>query len=184
MTSPLTTAQQVRLRIQDRVRYDEEVLRGDGTASGFKLKQGSPFSTLQSGASAYVVNTGWSATGTTIDLSLGTVKFSGIPSALTAFRVEYQWSVFADDEITHFLEVGAGVPGAAFEAVKALMFDSLKRSRWAAPDGTQYDDTAAQAQLQKMYDLLYDEVIDLNPTEGGIVSWAENQAYWTTEYNG
>ena len=75
MPSPLTTAQQVRTRIADRWRQAEEIRYGDGTASGFKLAQGAPFSTI-SASSAYVVNAGWSATGATFDADLGTVKFT------------------------------------------------------------------------------------------------------------
>lgn len=178
---PLTLSQQVRLRIQDRVRLDEEIRVGDGTASGFRLKQGSPFSTLYT-ASAFVNNVGWSATGATIDLSLGTVKFSGVISANSAFRVEYLWSVFGEDEIGDFTAQGGDVLGASLQAVQTLIFDSLKRARWAAPDGTQYDDTAAQRQLQWMYSALKAE--QREAPEGGIESWSEQQAYYSEEYNG
>ena len=181
---PLTTAQQVRTRIADRIRIQEQTFYGDGTASGFKLQQGAPYSTLQSGASAFVSTGGWSGTGSTFDLDMGTVKFSSVIPYLSAFRVEYQWSVFSDDEIAYFTGVGGSVVGASLEAVNALLFDSLKRSRWAAPDGTQYDDTKAQDTLLKMYDILKAQAVEENPVAGGIESWSENQPYWSTPYNG
>src|SRR3989304_9917241 len=93
---PLTTAQQVRLRISDRWRWAEEYRGGDGTALKFKLGQGAPFSNL-SALSAFVpVAAGWSATGGTFDTGLGLVEFSGLVSANSAWRAEYQWAVFSD----------------------------------------------------------------------------------------
>lgn len=178
---PLTTVQQVRLRIQDRLRFGEEVRAGDGLAAGFKLAQGAPFSTLLSATAFVAVAAGWSATGASFDGDLGLANFSGVISANTAWRATYLWSVFSDDEIGYFTAQGGSVAGAALEAVKALMFDSLKRARWSAPDGTSYDDTAAMSQLQKMYDQLWKEVREA--PEGGIESWSEQQAYFSSEYN-
>ena len=184
MASPLTTAQQVRLRISDRWRYAEETHYGNGSGSGFKVSQGAPFSTL-SAFSGYILlpsPTGWSATGGTFDTGLGLAKFSSVVTALTAVRFDYQWALFSDDEIGHFTALGSGVAGAALEAVRVLMFDSLRRSKWAAPDGTEYDDTAAMKQLLEMEKRLIDELArDIGP-EGGLESWSENQAYWSTEY--
>ena len=180
----LTTAQQVRTRISDRMRLDEEVRYGDGTASGYRLKQGAPHSTITAPGAYVAVAAGWSATGATFDSDLGRVTFSGVVSALSAFRVEYQWSVFSDDEIGYFTAVGGSVAGAALEACRALMFDSLKRARWAAPDGTQYDDTKAQDTLQKMHDILLEETRAAEGPQGGIESWSEQQANWSTEYSG
>lgn len=168
----LTLAQGVRLRIQDNLRLGEEFLQGDGTASGYKLRQGAPHSWLTAGVAQVPAPT-WSATGATFDPSLGRVTFSGVISALTAFRVEYQWAVFSDDEIGQFTAVGGNVNGAAKEAVKTLMFDVLKRARWSAPDGTSYDDTKSMNDLKAMYDLLKDE--ERESPEGGIESWAEQQ---------
>ena len=178
---PLTTAQQVRLRIQDRLRFGEEVRAGDGLAAGFKLAQGAPFSTLISATAFVPVAAGWSATGASFDGDLGLVAFSGVISANSAWRATYQWSVFSEDELGYFTAQGGSVAGAALEAVKALMFDSLKRARWSAPDGTSYDDTAAMNQLQKMYDQLREELREA--PEGGIESWSEQQAYYSSEYN-
>jgi hypothetical protein len=173
---PLTTAQQVRLRIQDPWRRGSEVQYGDGIASSFQLAQGAPYSTLIS-ATASVVNTGWSATGCTFDLSLGYVTFSGIPSANTAVRFDYQWAVFGDEEVGTFTAAGGGtVRGAAREAVRTLRFNALKRARWAAPDGTTYDDTAAIQALKALQDDLEEEIerFDEGPA-GGYESWAVSQ---------
>ena len=180
----LTTAQQVRLRISDRWRWAEEYRGGDGTALKFKLGQGAPFSNL-SALSAFVpVAAGWSATGGTFDTGLGLVEFSGLVSANSAWRAEYQWSVFSDEEIGQFTAAGATIAGAALEAVRTLMFDSLRRAKWAAPDGTEYDDTAAMAQLRAMHALLLDESTRDDGAQGGIESWAEQQQYWSSEYSG
>lgn len=180
---PLSTGQQVRLRISDRYRYAEEIQYGNGSASGFKLGQGAPFSNI-SAASVYVGTGagGWSATGGTIDTGLGLVRLSAIISANSAVRFDYQWSVFSDEEVGYFTAVGGTVAGAALEAVRSLMFDSLRRSRWAAPDGTEYDDTAAQKQLIEMEKRLLDEIERADGAQGGIESWSEQQAYWSTEY--
>ena len=181
---PLATADQVRLRISDRWRWAEEVRMGDGSASGFKLAQGAPFSHLIT-ASAHVITAGgtWSATGATIDPSLGLVTFSGVISAQSAWRASYHWAVFSDDEIGQFTAVGGNVAGAALEAVRTLMFDSLRRSKWAAPDGTEYDDTAAQRQLLEMEKRLVEEVTRADGAVGGIESWSEQQGYYSGEYS-
>lgn len=176
----LTIPQQVRLRIQDPYRYGAEELLGDGYNATFKLAQGAPYSTI-TGASAFMrLASAYSGTGATFDQALGVVSFSATISANSAFKVTYQWSVFSDDEIGQFTAVGGSVAGAALEAVKTLQFDSLRRARWAAPDGSQYDDTKAQDTLLKMYELLWKELRE--SPEGGIESWSEQQQYYQGEY--
>jgi len=87
-------------------------------------------------------------------------------------------TIFSNDEIGHFTAVGGTVAGAALEAVKTLMFDSLKRAKWAAPDGTEYDDTAAQQQLQKLYEQLDEEVNEGAVDAGAYASWSLGQEGW------
>ena len=177
----MTLLDQVRLRISDRWRFGEEVRYGDGLAAQFKLAQGAPFSNL-SALSAYVpVAAGWSATGSTVDTGLGLVTLAAPVTANSAVRFGYQWAVFSDADLGEFTAAGgATVAGAALEAVKTLMFDSLRRAKWAAPDGTEYDDTAAMKQLREMYALMKDEAREA--PEGGIESWSEQQAYYGGEY--
>lgn len=173
---------QVRLRVSDRWRYGEEVRGGDGSASGFKLAQGAPFASIQSGSAFVSTPAGWSATGgVTFDTGLGLLTFTNVISANSAWRASYVWALFSDDEITNFITIGGGIPGAALEACRTLMFDSLRRSRWAAPGGSQYDDTKAMDQLQKLYDQLLEELRD-NQGTGGIETWAENQQNWSGPY--
>lgn len=167
----LTTAQQVRLRIQDLPAWFDVTRAGDGTAATFDI----PFRNLTS-ASAYVApgGTAWSATGATVDPS-GVVSFSGIISANSAWKARGVHSVFSDDEVSHFTAVGNTVAGAALEAVHVLMFDGLKRATWAAPDGSEYDDTAALTQLKALYDTLKDEIAESQAGDGGFASWALGQ---------
>jgi hypothetical protein len=171
----LTTAQAVRLRVQDLPTVANETYYGDGTAVLFLL----PHRNITSGT-AYVPigKTAWTATGASFDAS-GYVTFSGIIPANSAFRVQYVHSNFSDDEIGHFTAVGGTVNGAALEAVQTLMFDSLKRARWMSPDGTQHDDTQAQSMLSRMYTQLkaaVDETDAEAAAAGGeMQSWALEQ---------
>ena len=167
----LTTAQQVRLRIQDQPLIADATYYGDGRAALFQL----PHRNITSGT-AYVLgsNGQWSATGASIDSS-GYVAFSGTVSANSGFRMRYVHSTFSDDEIDHFAEVGATVNGAALEAVQTLMFDGLKRASWASPDGTRYDDTAAMGLLRDMYDKLKEELDGETVIGGDMPSWSMSQ---------
>ncbi len=179
MASPLTTAQQVRLRIQDPFRFRSEMVRGDGSASAYKLQEGAPYSHLSATPTASIftaaATTGWSATGATFDLAKGTVVFAGgAVSANSGLQVDYYWSVFSDDELGHFTAVDGSVAGASREAVRTLMFDAYKRNRWAAPDGTTVDDKETMRNLVLLYSALETEVLEGGP-EGGIESWAVEQ---------
>lgn len=171
----LTTAQQIRLRIQDQPTvFDDAARFFDGSANIFNL----PWRNITS-ATAFVTTTagGWTATGCTFDAS-GFVAFSGVGSANSAYRVRGVYSVFSDEEIGHFTAVGGNVAGAALEAVKTLMFDSLKRANWAAPDGSTYDDTRAQDQLRALYGQITAEQQQSEAAGGGFASWSEGQGDW------
>lgn len=169
----LTSAQRVRLKIQDIPLPVNAVHYGDGTASKFLL----PHQNLLS-ATAYVPNgASWTATGATFD-AFGFVAFSGVVSANSAFRVEYQYSTFSEDHITEFLTDGGTVLGAAVQALEALMFDASKRARWMASDGSSYDDTAAMSHLRDMYKRLREELSTEAVSAGAFGSWAEGQELW------
>jgi hypothetical protein len=170
----LTTAQAVRLRVQDYPRWFEVARVGDGTATLFDV----PYTNLTS-ASAYVApgGTAWSATGCTVNTS-GVVEFSGIISANTAWRLRGVYSIFSDEEIGQFTADGVTVPGAALQAVYALQFDALKRAKWAAPDGTTFDDTAALSKLNDLYEQLRTELAESNIGEGGYAEWTFGQDNW------
>lgn len=175
----LTTAQQVRLKIQDPYRWQEEIIHGDGKTTVYQLLQGNPHSQIVPTATAYVflpAPTGWSATaGTTADHALGTIELAGIVSAGTGTRVTYQWSVFSDDEIGHFTAIGGTVDGAALEAIETLMFDAYKRARWQSPDGSEYDDTKALDNLMKMHSALDNKIKEADGPAGGFESWSVEQ---------
>lgn len=167
---PLSTAQQIRLRIQDQPKMFDAKLFGDGTANLYPL----PYQVITS-ASAYVPvgATAWSATGATIQS--GFVAFSSIIPANSAFTVRGVYSTFSDDEIDTMLTAGGNVNGAALEAVSTLMFDGLKRASWSSPDGSRYDDTAAMKLLTDMYDRLKVEQEEAAAQGGGLHSWSLNQ---------
>lgn len=166
----LTTAQQVRLKIQDQPTLANAVYYGDGQATVFNL----PHRNLTT-ASAYVsVGGAWSATGATF--ASGQVAFSGIISANSGFNVRYTYSTFSDAEVDHFITAGGGVVGAALEAVEALMFDGLRRASWASPDGTSYDDTKTIGLLNQLHATLSDELTEEAVFGGGMASWSETQA--------
>lgn len=169
----LTTAQRIRVKIQDAPVLVDRVLYGDGTASSYLV----PHVNLADGT-AYVPGVGgWSATGATFNPS-GLISFATAISANSAFRVVYAYSHFSDDEIDQFLADGGSVLGAAVEAAQALMFDGLKRSRWMASDGSSYDDLAGQAHVRAMYEQLRKELEIEALASGGFQSWSENQAEW------
>jgi len=169
----LTDLQKIRTKIQDVPIAVNATLYGDGTANTFLLQHQNVFN-----AGAYVPGAGatsWSATGAAFDPS-GVVIFAGVISANSAFNVRYQHTTYSDDEIQNFLDAGGTILGASLEAIESLMFDAIKRARWMASDGTQYDDTSAQSHLAKMHEILSAQVEAESATAGGFGSWSLNQA--------
>lgn len=165
----LTSAQQVRLKIQDIPRVAMDTYAGDGTASAFTL----PHVNITTGLAYVTVSGAWSATGATF--VSGVVAFADPVPAASGFMTHYTHSVFSDDEVSHFLGAGGSVNGAAIEAVQTLMFDGLKRQKWVATDGTEVDDTGALRMLTELYKALKQEQQDNAILGGGFNSWAENQ---------
>lgn len=175
---PLTTAQIIRNRINDPMRYDTEVVQGDGVASSFKLKQGAPFSTISASsftASTAAGGTAWSATGCAIDIDLGVVTFSAVVPINAQIQASYVWSCFSEDMLGYFTGMG-GIPQACLGAVNHLLVNYATRARWAAPDGSNHDDTMALNALLATRSALIDEIrgSELGPM-GDSVSWAESQ---------
>ena len=166
----LTSAQQVRLKIQDAPIRANDVYYGDGQATVFNL----PHRTI-AGATAYtLVGGAWVATGATF--ASGQVLFSGVISANSGFNVRYEYSTFSDDEVDHFISAGGCIVGAAKEAVEALMFDGLRRASWGAPDGTSYDDSKSIGLLSQIHKTLSDELEEEATLSAGMASWSETQA--------
>lgn len=174
----LTTAQQVRLRIQDIPQVFDIEWNANGSATEYQLRNGAAEYRNITSATAYIPVAGvWSATGAAFNTS-GYVAFSGVVSANSALRTRGVHSVFSDDEVGHFTAVGGTVAGAALEAAHTLQFDALKRAAWAAPDGTTYDDTKAIDALKALIDELKEEVNDEGLAAGGFQSWSINQETW------
>lgn len=166
---PLTSAQILRSRIQDVPRLEEKVILGNGTGAMFWLER----ENVTSGSAFVSTPQGWSATGATVNTS-GYVTFSASISAASAVRFLYVYSIFSDDEVDHWLSLGS-IPAAAREAARTLMFDSLKRARWVASDGSEYDDSKALGLVRELVQSLDAETESLSLLEGGIVEWAMNQ---------
>jgi hypothetical protein len=166
----LSSAQAVRSRVQDVVRLEEKVVLGNGTGSMFWLER----ENVLSGTAYVVTSQGWSATGSTFNSS-GYVSLSAPISAASAVRLVYTYSIFSDDEIDHWLTVGGSVPGAAREAARTLMFDSMKRARWVASDGSEYDDSKGMALIRELLDKLDEEIASSSIVDGGIIEWAMTQ---------
>lgn len=171
----LTDLQKMRVKIADLPVSENITLYGDGLAQVFQMAHQNTTT-----ASAYVPvgGTAWSATACTFNTS-GVVSFSGTISANSAFNVRYIHTTFSDDEAQNFLDEGGSVVGGALAAVESLMFDSLKRARWMAADGSQYDDTSAQSMLAKMHEILSAQVVAESSESGGFGSWALNQGDWS-----
>ena len=167
----MSALQQVRLRIADFPSIADLTYASDGSGSAFNLQHRN----ITSGT-AFVLgsNSQWSATAAAFDAP-GIVTFSAVISANSAYRVRYVYSTFSDDEINNWLDVGGTVAGASLEAVQTLMFDSLRRASWRAPDGSSYDDKLALSDLKALYDVLRDVQDDEAFGGGGVESWSINQ---------
>lgn len=170
---PFTDIQKVRIKIADPPVIEDLTRYGDGTAQYFVM----PHVNLTT-ASAFVPvgvgGTAWSATGCTFDVS-GQLSFSGVISANSAYKVRYVHTNFSDNEVQNFLDDGGTVLGASLEAIESLMFDAVKRARWMAADGSQYDDTAAQSHLRQMHDTISTQLENESLSGGGFGSWATGQ---------
>lgn len=168
---PLTDIQKLRLKIADPPVAENLTLYGDGTATVFKMMH---INLANAGAYVPAGGTAWSATGAAVDPS-GMFIFNNVISANSAFNVRYQRTNFSDDEIQTFLNDGGSVLGGSLQAIESLMFDAIKRARWMAADGSQYDDTAAQSHLRQMHDVISLQLENEVLSGGGFGSWAVNQ---------
>lgn len=170
----LSEIDQVRLKIHDQSKATAATLYGLGSGlTIYSLAQRN----VSSGTAYIMGGNGFSATGAAFNAS-GWIEFAQPISAGTPILARYVFSTFSDTEIQHFLDVGGGgVVGAALEAVVSLMFDSLRRAQWSAPDGSSYDDTAAMGLLDKLYRLLSDVLNAEQAADGGSFhAWAETQS--------
>lgn len=170
----LTQIQKVRLKIADPPVQENLTLYGDGMATWFTMAH----QNISNGLVFVPNGASWSATGAAVDPS-GTFILNSVISANSAINFRYQHTNYSDDEIQNFLNEGGSVAGAAKAAIESLMFDAVKRARWMAADGSQYDDTSAQSHLVKMYEKLELEVEKEAIVAGGFGSWSVNQADWS-----
>lgn len=171
----LTNIQKVRTKIADVPIAENITLYGDGMATWFTMAH----INISNGAVYVPSGAAWSATGAAVDTS-GTFILNSVISANSAVNFRYQHTNFSDEEIQYFLDEGVSILGAAGQALESLMFDAVKRARWMAADGSQYDDTSAQSHLRTMYDQIQKQIANEAITGGGFGSWAENQADWSS----
>lgn len=168
----LTTGDQLRSRIQDPIRFEIRDLVSDGRSLLFPV----PHTNLLSGSAFVLSGSSWVNTGATF-MPEGVVALtSGAPFG-SSLQVRYYHSVFSDEELGTWI-TGYGFLGATREAIWALMFDGLKRSRWSSPDGTSYDDTQALRILEQLDRRVDRELQDQAAGAGGFGSWSENQQDW------
>jgi hypothetical protein len=169
---PLPSSQLVRQRIQDEPLYANATYHGDGTANEFTL----PHRNLSSG-SAFVPLGGaaWTPTAATFNPS-GTVTFSNVISANSAFNVRYVHSIFSDEVISSYLSAQGSIDGAALQCAYDLQFDAIKRAKWAAPDGSMLDDSQARETIREIIAAIQGKMREEAISEGSIQAWSENQA--------
>jgi hypothetical protein len=168
------TAQLVRQRVQDFPQPIDDTYYGDGTANRYKFAYTNFVS-----ASAFVAPgaTAWSATGATFNVS-GYVDFANAISANTAFRIVGVQSVWSDEMIGEYITAGGGVLGAALQCAYDLLYDNVKRSRWMAANGAQYDNMQAGAYVKDIISAIKAEMFEEATQYGAMTSWAENQGEW------
>lgn len=162
----LTDLERIRLVIQDKPQTQNAVYTANGVDTRYELAYPNP----QEGSAFVETNQRWAMTAASFQAD-GYVVFPDRVSANSAFRVEYAHTVFTDDELRYYMEAGGDTRGAQILAIETLMFDSLKRAQWGAPDGTSYNDTAAQAQLIKMHERLLKQQSDAAIGFGGVKGW-------------
>lgn len=169
---PLSSAQQVRQRIQDFPRPFDSAYYADGISTRYHI--GTP--NLVSG-SAYVQpgGTAWSATGATFNSS-GFVDFSDRISANSAYRVVGVYTVFADDVIDERISALNSINAVALEFAYDLLFDGGKRGRWMSPDGSQWDNVGSLTAINSIIRHLELEIEKEAIQGGGFWSWAETQS--------
>ncbi len=177
----LNTADQLRFFMNDRPRYMDETRYGDGTANQFQVS-GVP---LVSGAtalggfqpSAFVPlgGTAWSATGASFNYQHGVVSFSGVVSANSAWRVQYTYAVFSDQELDLVTGLYGDLNAMRLALVDNLMADAYKRARWGSFGGASYDDSKTLDNLMKMRSAIRAAMTEEQGPLGGIESWDANQ---------
>lgn len=177
----LNTADQLRFYINDQPRQAIETRYGDGTATTFQVS-GVPIITGATAFGGYspsaylpVGGTAWSATGSTFNYPLGTVTFSAVISANSAFQVSYTYATFSDQEIDHVVSNFGDVNSMKLALVDNLMANSYKRARWAAQAGSLFDDSQTMANLMMMRSAIRAEMTTEQGPLGGFISTDENQ---------
>ena len=166
----LSTLDELRLRIQDkaveRLSYHEVTgtpgpgrvfifgpLGEEGAFSVVSVAQGDGSSWIVVTASDYI-------------LAGQFIQVSGL--TMTQLAIQLRSTTFTDEELEFYLgKHSNSVLDASIEVVLALMYDGVKRHRWKSPDGVSYDDTMANQQLQRIYDMLKREQEELGTASGG-----------------
>jgi len=121
-----TNLQLIRKLIADPYRYAFDTQEGDGETVKFQL---SHKPVKDSSYTVYVNNVEQSdASDYTIDLEKGIVTFSTAPASASEVEIEYDYSVFSDDEITEFLTQNSDNVNATVKMmIEILLADASRR---------------------------------------------------------
>lgn len=178
----INSADSLRFFSNDQPRQMIETKYGDGTAQLFQMS-GMPMVTGATAFGGYTPSAfvphanGWTATGATFSLPLGTVTFPVAISANSAFQVSYTYATFSDFEI----DMVTGLyPGDSYSQrlalIDNLMADSYKRARWAAGRGAYFDDSTTMQNLMLLRSAIRGEATTEQGPLGDIISWDDQQA--------
>jgi hypothetical protein len=124
-----TNLQLIRKLIADPYRYAFDTQEGDGETLKFQLSH----KPVKDGSyTVYVNDTEQDDTGDTpdyeIDLEKGIVTFTAAPASEASIEMEYDYSVFSDDEITEFLAQNNDNVNATIKMmIEILIADTSRR---------------------------------------------------------
>lgn len=112
----MTDLEELRIRIQDYLRWIEKTFTGDGSATVFELPV-SPVANLSvSGASGY-----------TLYDNAGQLVFAIAPTNGDEFTVKCQYAAFIDSELNDILAQETTIIKSAIYCIKILLADAAKR---------------------------------------------------------
>ena len=177
------SAEQLRLRVNDKPRRTIQTLYGDGLSSAFELGAlpgglvsaqgagGQPTAFIPVGAGG---GTAYSATGCTFTYSPPLVTFSGVISAGSAVQCVFNHAVFSEAEVDYITGNFGDLNGMTLEVISMLMADYSKRVAWAG-GGVSYNESTVFNNLKAWHDNIYEGMTTQTGPQGGFESWSDEQ---------